>query len=198
MKRTTNHGVAKAWVKGTEAQSGNGNMSTGGQGLLYSYSTPIARIVEGVNGQAVYLITAHSYSVTTQGKHIGPAHRATGYSAHVVPFFGVGRIGRHGPDTLDMAEAHAGNLAYLHSQYSSGLDDMKRKRSLSDYDHERLSTLAARIANYVAAFGLTTTMPHLAADRQALAAHHEAKQARAAKRRAKGPSAVVLPFQRRA
>lgn len=195
MKTTTNRGVANAWVNGIEAKSGNGNMSTNGCGTLYSYSTPIGIIKEGVGGRAVYLITAHSYSVTTQGKHIGPAHRATGYQAHVVPFFGIGRVGRHSPDTLDMAEAHAGNVAYLVQRYVDDREGMKAKRSFGQFSEEHLMRLAANARAYCVAFGLPVPAIDHTGDIVALRGYHDAKAARAAKRR---PSAVILPFRRTA
>lgn len=196
MKTTTNHGVAQAWVKGIEAKSNNGNMSTNGCGTLYSYSTPIGIIKQGVDGEPVYLITAHDYSVTTKGKHIGPARRATNYRAHVVPFFGIGRVGRHSPDTLDMAEAHAGNMAYLLSRITEGQARMARARSLSEHDREWHLLLHARMAGYAGAFGLDTkALPSVVDGWQALVTVHEAKAARKAARR---PSATILPFARRA
>jgi hypothetical protein len=195
MKTTTNRGVANAWVNGIEAKSGNGNMSTNGCGTLYSYSTPIGIIKQGVDGQPVYLITARSYSVTTRGKHIGPAHGATGYNAHVVPFFGIGRVGRHGPDSLDMMEAHAGNVAYLVQRYVDDREGMKAKRSFGQFDEEHLMRLAANARAYALAFGLPVPEIDHMGDIVALRGHHEAKAARAAKRR---PSAVILPFKRSA
>jgi hypothetical protein len=195
MKTTTNRGVAAAWVNGIEAKSNNGNMSTNGCGTLYSYSTPIGIIKRGVDGKPVYLITAHDYSVTTKGKHIGPAHRATNYAAHVVPFFGIGRVGRHSPDTLDMAEAHAGNVAYLVGRYVDDREGMKAKRSFGQFNEEHLMRLAANARAYALAFGLPLPAIDHMTDIVALRGYHEAKAERAAKRR---PSATILPFQRRA
>lgn len=175
MKTTTNRGVANAWVNGIEAKSGNGNMSTNGCGTLYSYSTPIGIIKRGKDDQPVYLITAHSYSVTTQGKHIGPAHRAANYEAFVVPFFGIGRVGRHSPDTLNMAEAHAGNVSYLVQRYVDDRAGMKAKRSFGQFDEEHLMRLAATARAYAVAFGLIVPEIDHTGDIVALRGHHEAQ-----------------------
>ena len=71
----TNRGVAEAWAaqRQLSARSHNGNFRFKGP-LLYSYSTPIAHLINGVA-----LITSKSYSATTHGKHIGPAWRTVGY-----------------------------------------------------------------------------------------------------------------------
>lgn len=194
MKTTTNRGVANAWVDGFEAKSSNGNMSTNGC-TLYSYNTPIAIIKRGKDDQRVYLITAHDYSVTTKGKHIGPAHRAAKHAAFVVPCFGIGWVGRH-RDTLDMAEAHEANQTYLMARYAEEMERQKAQRSsYGRFEEESLMRLAATARAYALAFGLPVPERDHASDIVALRDHHEAKAARAAKRR---PSAVILPFAKRA
>lgn len=149
----TNLQVAKAWATQSkpEGRTSNGNMSFAGA-TLYSYSTPIGHIAKGANGQPVFLITAHTYSVTTQGKHVGPAHKATGYKAFTVPFFGIGRVGRHGPDTLDMAEAHKGNLDYYAAEIAKEEARLASARVYKSRD--RVDRLIEEREAYKRAFGL--------------------------------------------
>lgn len=150
---TTNHGVAKAWASGkqTEDRSNNGNMSHNGCGTLYSYHTPIARIVKGANGQDVCLITCRDYSVTTKGKHIGPAHRAAGYRAFSVPFIGL-PYGRNRPDSEDMNEVHAGNLEHFEQSIADETKRIERARVFKSREH--LDRLTAQRDAYKAAFAL--------------------------------------------
>lgn len=146
---TTNHGVAKAWAEGkqTEDRSGNGNMSHNGCGTLFSYSTPIGRRLEDAHGQPAFLITTKRYSVTTQGKHIGPAHRATGYKAFSVPFLGL-PFGR----ATDMAEVHAGNLADYDERIEEERQRIKRARKFKSQGH--LYRIIEEKARYQIAFNL--------------------------------------------
>lgn len=153
---TTNYGVARAWASGkqTEDRSGNGNLSHNGCGTLYSYSTPIGRIVKGAAGQDIYLITSKDYSVTTRGKHIGPAHRATNYTAFSVPFIGL-PYGWNRIDSEDMAQVHAGNLADFAERIEAEEKRIARARvHKSDTSLRRL--IRDRDA-YKTAFGLAAT-----------------------------------------
>lgn len=166
----TNLDVARKWAgqRGTEARSGNGTMSFSGP-TLYSYATPIGYLMPNGRGHMVPLITAHDYSVTTKGKHIGPAHKATDYTAFVVPFFGIGRVGRHGPDTLDMAEAHRNNVAYLKAHYEEEIARLKAARVYRSF--ETLQRRAAEVTRYQAVFGLPTEPVELGEDIKAIEAH---------------------------
>jgi hypothetical protein len=145
MTTTTNAGVARSWARndGQEAKSGNGNFWHNGAGTLYSYRTPIGRIVPGgLTSGWVYLITSERYSVTTQGKHIGPAHRATGYKAFSVPDLGLGTGGVN----------HGANLAHYAGLIEAEEQRLKRARTHTSRDH--IASIQTERARYCAAFGL--------------------------------------------
>lgn len=110
-----NDGVANAWAARSQpsGRSHNGNFSFDGV-KLYSYSTCIASQVQA-KGEWVKLFTFHTYSVTTTGKHMGPARRyAMGY-CFVVP-----NVTMHGG-------AHEENRAHLIAVYTSLRDRYKRQ-----------------------------------------------------------------------
>lgn len=67
----TNSQVAHIWAQdnGGNARSGNGNFWFDGA-IIYSYSTPIARILDTQNGSRVFLVTSETYSKTTSFKHM--------------------------------------------------------------------------------------------------------------------------------
>ena len=112
-----NQGVANVFaeLKGLEARSNNGNLWCENN-TLYSYSTPIANVVEDVLGNPVILCTSHSYSVTTTGKHMNALYRATNsYDRFTVPNLGV-KGGLHIEADGDM---HRKNLEYLFNLHSS-------------------------------------------------------------------------------
>jgi hypothetical protein len=119
--------VAHVWAHQTQdyARTSNGNMHFDGP-VLYSYSTPIANIVEGVA-----LITTERYSITTTGKHT-PGHRELN---GVRPFFYVPFIGAWGGRAtgLDRAsswpERHAANLEYMVKAYTAQVASFKRMKS---------------------------------------------------------------------
>lgn len=174
----TNLQTAKQWMLGNEARSSNGNLSTNGQ-VLFSYATPIGYRMPAKGGHMVPLITAHSYSVTTEGKHKNAASRAANYQAFRVPFFGIGRVGRHGPDTLDRGEAHTNNVAYLKAQYAAEIDRLKRARAYRSFDH--LQRLAAEVTRYQTTFSLPTEPVALGEDIKAIEAHWADKARKAVK-----------------
>lgn len=119
---------AHVWAQQTQ-ESGRSNGALSFQGdTLYSYSTPIARIVNvGVppghpelSGVSVALFTSHGYSPTT-GKHLS---FALGAASHLpsfgVPSLGVGAfVGRHRePPTAKPGKIdHKANLAHLVEGY---------------------------------------------------------------------------------
>lgn len=115
--------VAHLWAHQAQdsARNSSRNVSFSGD-TIYSYSTPIGRIVKDKRGQPVALFTVHSYSMTTSGKHKWPMIRATlgvmpGFS---VPCFGIGSRGRHSEPTRYGAkpvEWHSVNLKYLCERY---------------------------------------------------------------------------------
>jgi hypothetical protein len=165
-----NRQVAHIWAHQAqdEARSHNGNYWFTGR-VLYSYSTPIAHLIPAISGELIALVTSRDYSVTTRGKHIGPAHSALGYgrvrTTFSVPFIGAfggqNRGDRNAfasdgtPNVEALAEIHAANLAHYFAEYTVEVERLPRKR---DYDRSRALEALNRIANpacdYAEAFGL--------------------------------------------
>lgn len=153
------------------ARSGNGNFSFSGNVAL-SYSTPIARIVDGANG-SVALLTSERYSPTTNGKHRNALRRAFDYGrGNPIPMFEAPFIGAPGGrnriDSPDMAEVHVGNLAYFRSEYDRTKARLMRVvkywGSRDDMAVE-LYRMADQAASYARAFDLPA--PAFPADQDA-------------------------------
>ena len=142
----TNHGVAQAWADQHqfEARSGNGNFWFRDR-TLYSYRTPIAVFVTDNAGKRVALFTCETYSVTTTGKHMGPAWRAVGYNGYRVP---------------SLNGNHAGNLAYLVAQCEREEARLRRARVYTNLEH--LARLQSDATSYALRFGLGHTLPAFA------------------------------------
>jgi hypothetical protein len=105
----SNDMVAHVWAqqKQESGRSNNGNFWFEGA-TIYSYRTPIARIVETVDGRRVVLRTSETFSITTSGKHenaISYALRGN-ETLFVVPSIAAGTIAQGAPD-------HVANLAHL-------------------------------------------------------------------------------------
>lgn len=158
-----NRQVAHIWAHQAQdsARSHNGNFWFKGR-KIYSYSTPVAHLVDGVDGELIALVTSRDYSITTRGKHIGPIHSALGYGrvrrTFSVPFIGAFGGQNRGDMNLcdsNAAEIHAANLAHYFAEYTATVERLPRKR-----DYVRADALASlnRIANpacdYAEAFGL--------------------------------------------
>ncbi len=148
-----NRMVAHLWANQSqdEARSHNGNFHFAGR-TLYSYNTPIAKLVEDATGALVPLFTNQSYSVTTSG-HMGAAWRGVNYrGCFTVPSIGAygGRLRSYTNGELD----HAANLAYLVAQYAD-LKARFMKARIRPYDtSDALRRKRNTACNYAAAFGL--------------------------------------------
>lgn len=147
--------VAHVWAQQTQesGRSHNGNFSFTGP-TLYSYATPIARIVLGANGQRVALLTSKTYSITTTAKHVHPARRAVRHDmpAFTVPFIGE-RRGRNQVDSEDEAEMHAGNMAHFAARYAERIAKMMKAREWHNPASE-LHSLYGVEREYALCFGL--------------------------------------------
>jgi hypothetical protein len=155
-----------------EARSHNGNFSFRGT-VLYSYRTPIANFVADTTGKLVPLFTNARYSVTTQGKHMNPAHRAVNYRGFTVPSIGYsGYTGR----TCD--PDHAANLAYYVKAYEAIAPALKRKRDLYREPLEDLNRAATIARDYAATFGLPEPMLNTEEDARAVVEFRAARDAR--------------------
>lgn len=174
--------VAHVWVQQTQdtARSNNGNFHFTGD-TLYSYATPIARIHQ-VPGSRVVLATSEHFSATTEGKHKNALTRATDYGRNprmfVVPFIGAsGGRGFRGP--TDLAQCHAGNLAFLLARYEAEKDRLLRVRhDPEDYAWEHFGTIADGAIEYARVFGLPEIELHTIADRAAIVAQRADKAAK--------------------
>lgn len=125
---------------------------------LFSYQTPVARILTGANGQRVLLVSDDSYSPTTGG-HISGALRAFGYGN---PSFRVPSLGRDGgrrSEALDdngrVILDHYRNLTALLAGYETCRKRMRRKTGdLWRPALDELADEANKVRTYAAAFGL--------------------------------------------
>lgn len=187
MARHSNAQVAHIWAH-QSAETGtshNGNFSFHGS-HIDSYSTPVANIVECERGGRVALVTSKTYSVTTSGKHMGPIYRALDYGrsfikVFTVPFIGC-RGGRNYPDSFDMAEVHAGNVAAFRQQYADMVATQTRRQSfVTEADVlGYLNGIANTACVYVEAFGLPVMIFDTDADAAAISAKHAARNTPAA------------------
>lgn len=178
---------AHVWAQQNKerGKTGNGNMSFEGP-ILYSYSTPIGRFVETVDGRRAVLVTANSYSITTSGKHMPALWRAIDYGrGQFAPCFTVPRLsGRSGLGYTHFdltAEDHAANLAHLVACYDNFAAKAKRGRGYYlDSVRGHLVDAAEAATGYAAAFGLALDRTFDAeGDAAAIAAHWAAREAKA-------------------
>jgi hypothetical protein len=120
--------------------------------MLYSYATPIGRIVQSSQGETVALLTSHSYSMTTSSKHMPAAWRAVRHLPHFsVPALGT-YGGRHREPSGDM---HKANAQYLAKVYADLVALFMRAQS-RPYDFKHLTDLAKTVADYVRRFDVRT------------------------------------------
>lgn len=168
-----NHVVQHLWANQSQqsARTSNGNLWFDGP-TLYSYSTPIANIVDGVA-----LITTERYSVTTTGKHM------PGYSAlnGVRPYFHVPfmvRGGRYHWGLATMAEQHAGNLEHFKAAYAKQVDSFKRQRQIWGDVAGYLRVIADDATRYAACFKLPAPVFDPEADTAAIVAHRAERDAK--------------------
>lgn len=136
--------VAHVWAQQNQprGRSNNGNMSFEGE-TLYSYSTPIAQIIDG----KFALISARTYSVTTSG-HISLARRA---ASHYKTFtvHDVWPVGKPG---------HKRNHDIMLRDYRAAIETAARRNAIRGWDLERS---ADDIAEYSQAFKLGRKAPHV-------------------------------------
>jgi hypothetical protein len=116
--------------------------------MLYSYATPIGRIVQSSQGETVALLTSHKYSMTTSSKHMPAAWRAVRHLPHfAVPALGS-RGGWHHEPGGDM---HKANAQYLAKVYADYVKRCMRAQS-RPYEFDNLTGLANTVADYVHRF----------------------------------------------
>ena len=188
----SNPQVAHIWAHQSQdtARSHNGNFSFHGE-VIYSYSTPVARIVRGVIDRPIALVTSRTYSTTTSGKHIGPIYRALDYGRSFVRVFTVPFIGAFGgrnSGDRDFCEItaptiHQGNVDHYVSKYNDVKATLPRRTSwqLSHTDIlAALNEVANNCADYCEAFGIDCPAFDTDADAAAIFAKREARNTPAA------------------
>ena len=164
----SNSMVAHTWAAQKQEHAHSDSMRFN-HGVLYSYATPIARIIPGCG----VLISTKRYSPTT-GKHLNHACRAVSHIAHFsVPALGLTSEGRHsepsaiwGDPEATLAAAHPVNLAYLRAVYDKTCTQLQRDSydwslaSISD----SLVVVAEEARRYARVFGLDSLVYETTAD----------------------------------
>lgn len=174
MARTVydNRMVAHVWAaqRQPHGRSSSGNVSFSGP-TLYSYATPIARLVRGADGGTVALLDCDSYSVTAS-KHQQYARRAAGHlpclSVKYVTARGEGRApslppgleawrpANEGMTEIDLI--HAANMHALLEAFDASVSAMMhRKPSIStDGTYWEADTYVAAYEALLSDFGSVT------------------------------------------
>ncbi len=173
--------VAHIWAQQNQesGRSNNGNFWFEND-TLYSYQTPIARIVKTKGGDNAALVNSHKYSVTTEGKHKNAIHRALGYGKlmpdFVVPFLGV-YGGHYRGQNFTGKDAHKANLAYLVEIYTTLKEKIKRARDFYNPSHA-LESAAKNAISYAETFGLKKPELDYMVDASELAVYRAKRDAR--------------------
>lgn len=158
----SNAQCAHVWAQQSQPFGRSSSMEFDGA-VLKSYSTPIAAFSPVTpSGYRPVLITSHSYSATTNGKHIPAARSAVRGARHVFHVPDVGHAGdradtaRVGPasDFASWAPVHANNLAYLVAGWHERIASELRRRTWWQEPAEIMVELHKEIADYCIAFCL--------------------------------------------
>lgn len=140
--------TAHAWASQTQP---DGRSNAGSvhfrDTAFYSYSTPIANIHTN-NGERLVLFSSRSYSVTTNGKHVPAARRAT----LGTPTCNVARV------APDCADDHARNMVDMVERRDAVLLRMKRARK--DWSRGCAQDQADRITREMLAYAEFFALPH--------------------------------------
>lgn len=170
----TNDQVAHLWANQSKphASSSNGHFSFDGP-LLYSYSTPIGRLILAADGTPKgALLSQRTYSATTGGKHLPAAWNALRAS---LPNFAVPDVG-HSPDGID----HMLNLKALFERYEGYKQKMLRCQELHGYREDMIRHAAHELHNYCHVFDLTDPYVHIDPEKD-IAGIKEAREEREAR-----------------
>ena len=169
----SNSMVAHLWASGTQNNARNtGESFRFSYGVLYSYRTPIARIVKTDAGLVV-LTSREKYSPTT-GKHRYQALRATRHLPQFTVYaLGLPPEGKHrersyvyGDATASLVAAHPVNLADYLADYVMTCATLQRRTSDLSYDQisDSLIECAGKPRGYAAMLGLASPVYETAAD----------------------------------
>lgn len=177
----TNSMLAHVWAQQTQEHGRSNSMNFQGD-TLYSYGTPIARIIPRRRGKGrVMLISSHGYSTTT-AMHKNLAWQA--WSTGMGESFHVPSLGRSGgrhreldsqiyPATVGVR--HRANLKHLVDAYKS--ECARFKRALSR-DWNNLENFAASANAYARAFDFKVAIPDWRADEAKSLAFRTEREAR--------------------
>ncbi len=150
---------AHVWAQQNQAHGRSNSMHFQGD-TIYSYQTPIARIVfpDNSDSPGVVLITSHTYSVTTSGKHMPAVHRAVQHlkSFHV-PNLGVFTVMQHDGGAPD--RMHEDNYAHYVKLYAETMQKLSRARQGADHYVATLGQIKKEAEDYVDTFNLRGDKP---------------------------------------
>lgn len=139
--------VAHLWANEAQDRARNSTDSFSFRGAyLYSYSTIIARIVRNEQGERAYLVSTHSYSATTNGKHYSARRGAITADARVFHF-----------EYVDDSELNASWLSRRAAEYAERIAKAeltaKRARKDKDWRLRELANLVAEANEFARFFG---------------------------------------------
>ncbi len=167
----SNDMVAHMWANQTQNAGRNPSGSywfRGGD--LYSYQTPIARIIESPEtGGDVVLMTSQSYSMTTSTKHVPRARsalfrRGERISVFIVPDVGERNGYPHAPsDKSAWIRTHDTNITYLQKQYEMVKLRQSRSNTLRP-ESVSLEDVFTQLYDYAHTFQLMVVHPDREAD----------------------------------
>jgi hypothetical protein len=160
-KVVSNHMVAHIWAQQnqSEARSHNGNFWFR-DSTIYSYRTPVARLVESKSGR-VALVTSETFSVTTSGKHMGPINRALDYGRFVpmfsVPFIASREYGGGYFNGKEWRAEHEANLRHIENCYYEARQRLLKSRDRQEWALDSLRQSYATRVQFALAFELDYT-----------------------------------------
>lgn len=162
----SNSMTAHVWAQQSQPHGHSGSMSFDGD-TLYSYRTPIARIVPLTVG-SVALVTSQRYSITTSSKHMPTVRRAL---PETIRAFYVDNV------RATSKREHSENLAALVLNYTRQLLHFRRMLS-EPYSYDHIEELSATAFAYADAFALDPPSINAMADIEAIKEYRAAREAR--------------------
>jgi len=175
--------VAHVWAQLTQndGRSHNGNASFEGR-VFYSYSTPIAHIVDSPARGNVVLVTSESFSATTNGKHKPAVRSAVRYRYFSVPALLLPAHTSRGwssSNFVSVEHQHAANLAHFRAIYDAALLSARRCSDARVDGHIQHASRAVHdAAEYSAAFELPAPVYDTHTDYAAVRAFRAEREAR--------------------
>jgi|GEM_PF-1396554 len=177
----SNSQCAHVWAQQNQPSGRSDNMSFEGA-VIYSYRTPIARIISSpdlfnLQGR-IALVTSQRYSTTTSSKHMPVVARALCGMTHSdgseVRRFYVPNVMAKG------RTEHLENLAYYAQRYINERASLARVRTIYDgsYFYNRLHNIWRNHVQYANCFGLPCEEANPQRDAADLLAAYQAREAK--------------------